>query len=95
MIMEVAILNVNNAVTKAFEEAYAEASPYIARAKGNLGHELRRCVETKGRYILLVQWATIEDHLEGFRNSPDIQEWRRLLGPFYAQPALIEHYEAL
>ena len=56
---------------------------------------MRRCLETKGRYILTVKWNSLADHLEGFRNSADIQEWRRLLGPHQVQPALVEHYEAL
>lgn len=94
MILEVAIFNVKLDALAAFEAAYKEASPLIGRAKGNLGHEMRRCRETAGRYILTVKWATIEDHLEGFRNSPDIQEWRRLLGPHQVAPALVEHYEA-
>ncbi|HEY4134352.1 MAG TPA: antibiotic biosynthesis monooxygenase [Alphaproteobacteria bacterium] len=95
MILEVAIFNVHNAVTKAFEGAYAEASPLIARAKGNLGHEMRRCMETRGRYVLTVRWESLEDHLEGFRKSADFEEWRRLLGAFYSKPPVVEHYEAL
>lgn len=95
MIYEVAQLFVDPARTAAFEAAYAQASPLIGRATGNLGHELRRCVEQPGKYLLLVKWARIEDHLEGFRNSPDLAEWRRLLGPFYVQPSQIEHYAAL
>ena len=95
MILEVAIFAVKPEAIADFEAAYKQASPLIGRAKGNLGHEMRRCLETKGRYILTVKWASIEDHLEGFRNSADIQEWRRLLGPHQVQPALVEHYEAL
>jgi heme-degrading monooxygenase HmoA len=95
MILEVAVFNVHNAVTKAFEDAYIDASKVIGRAKGNLGHEMRRCVETRGRYILLVKWESLEAHMEGFRNSPDFVEWRRLLGPFFAEPPIVEHYEAL
>jgi len=95
MILEVAIFAVKPDAAAAFEAAYKQASPLIGRAKGNLGHEMRRCLETKGRYILTVKWNSIEDHLEGFRNSADIQEWRRLLGPYQTGPALVEHYEAL
>lgn len=95
MILEVAIFAVKPEAIADFEAAYRQASPLIGRAAGNLGHELRRCLETKGRYILTVKWNRIEDHLEGFRNSPDLQEWRRLLGPHQVQPALVEHYEAL
>lgn len=95
MILEVAIFAVKLDAIADFEAAYKQASPLIGRAKGNLGHEMRRCLETKGRYILTVQWNSIEDHLEGFRNSADIQEWRRLLGPHQTGPALVEHYEAL
>jgi quinol monooxygenase YgiN len=42
---------------------------------------------------LLVQWRTVEDHTVGFRQSPHFLRWRALIGPFFAAPAAVEHYE--
>jgi len=95
MILELVTMSVKPELKAEFEETYRQASPLMSRARGNLGHELKRCVETDGRYILLIKWATIEDHLQGFRGSPDHAEWQRRMHPFYAAKSFIEHYEAV
>ena len=93
MILEVAVLDVRPGQREAFEAAFAEAEPLIARARGHLGHELRRCVEDQDRFILLVQWETLEDHTEGFRGSEDYERWRTLLHHFYDPFPVVQHYE--
>jgi heme-degrading monooxygenase HmoA len=95
MILEAAILQVKAAEETAFEVAMAKAAPVIAGAAGYLGHEVQRCVETPGRYLLLVQWETLEAHTVGFRGSPAFAEWRALIGPFFASPPVVEHYESV
>ncbi len=93
MILEVAILNVRAGQAKEFESAFREASPIIASMKGYLWHELHRCLEMENRYLLLVEWETLEDHTVGFRGSPQYQEWRRLLHHFYDPFPVVEHFE--
>ena len=95
MILEVAILNVRAGQNAEFEAAFLQASPIIAAMRGYVSHELQRCVETPGRYILLVRWQTLEDHTIGFRQSPQYQQWRRLLHHFYDPFPVVEHYEPL
>jgi len=56
MILEVAILNVRPTQGPAFEDAFREAEPIITSSPGYRRHELRRCVETSNRYVLLVWW---------------------------------------
>ena len=92
MILEVAILDVRPGSEPAFEAAFAEARPLIAATPGYLGLDLRRCVEAVSRYVLLVRWRRLEDHTEGFRGSPQYQEWRRLLHHFYDPFPTVEHY---
>jgi len=93
MILEVAMLTVHAGQERAFEEAMTQAAPVIASARGYLEHELRRCVETPGRYLLLVQWETLEAHTEGFRQSPAFTKWREIIGGFFAGAPVVEHYE--
>jgi heme-degrading monooxygenase HmoA len=83
MILEVAILDVRPGQETAFEQAFAQASPLIAAMSGYIRHELQHCLEVQNRYLLLVQWQTLEDHTIGFRGSPEYQEWKRLLHHFY------------
>lgn len=93
MILEVAILDVIPDQENDFEIAFAGAASLIAGMKGYLSHQLQRCVEKQNRYLLLVQWETLEAHTVGFRGSPQYQEWRKLLHHFYDPFPVVEHYE--
>ena len=95
MILEVAVLDVRPGEEEAFEAAFAAARAIIASMPGHLSHELQRCVENPSRYLLLVRWARLEDHTEGFRGSPGYQEWRRLLHHFYDPFPTVEHYRVV
>ncbi len=95
MILEVAMLTVHAGQERAFETAMQQAAPVIASSPGYLGHELRRCMETPGHYLLLVQWETLEAHTVGFRQSPAFAKWREIIGGFFAAPPVVEHYEGV
>jgi heme-degrading monooxygenase HmoA len=95
MILEVAMLTVYSGQERAFEAAMLQAAPVIASSPGYLGHELRRCVETPGRHLLLVRWETLEAHTVGFRQSPAFTKWREIIGGFFAGPPAVEHYQSV
>lgn len=92
MITEHALLEVRAGQAEDFEAAFAEAKSIIAAAAGFISLELQRCIERPGRYILLVRWASLEDHTEGFRGSPGYQEWKELLHHFYDPLPTVEHF---
>jgi heme-degrading monooxygenase HmoA len=92
MILEVAILNVRDGTGDAFESAFREASAIIVSMPGYHSHDLRRCFEAPGRYLLLVHWQRLEDHTVGFRQSVEYQRWRALLHHFYDPFPTVEHY---
>ncbi len=92
MILEVAPLDVIADREVAFEAAFAEAQSIIAAMPGYISHELKRCIEKPSRYLLLVRWQTLEDHTEGFRGSPQYQQWKALLHHFYDPFPTVEHY---
>ncbi len=93
--MEVAILDVKSGQTQDFETAFLQAQTIISSMKGYVSHQLQKCLEKPNRYILLVNWQTLEDHTLGFRGSDAYQEWRRLLHHFYDPFPDVEHYETL
>ena len=95
MILEVAILDVRHGEEASFEAAFKQASAIISAAKGYVSHELQRCIETTGRYLLLVHWQTLEDHTVGFRGSDEYQEWKKLLHHFYDRFPTVEHYDSV
>ena len=93
--LEVAILPVLTDRSAEFEAAFKVASKIISASPGYISHELRRCLEIKNRYILLVRWRTLEDHTIGFRGSASYQDWKRLLHHFYDPFPEVEHYVAI
>jgi heme-degrading monooxygenase HmoA len=92
MVLEVAILNVRDGAAAEFEVAFRAAQGIIAASPGYQRHELRRCVEQDGRYLLLVWWDSIESHTEGFRGSAAYQDWKAKLHHFYEPFPVVEHY---
>lgn len=95
MILEVAVLNVRAGETRAFEASFREAEGIIASMPGYLSHELLECIEVPSQYVLLVRWAKLEDHTEGFRGSPEYQRWKTLLHHYYDPFPTVDHYRAL
>jgi len=92
MILEVAVLAIKPGFTAEFESAFAKARLIIASMPGCLRNELQKCVETPNRYILFVHWRSLEDHMVGFRESPQFKQWRALLGGYFDGAPLVEHY---
>lgn len=93
MILELAILDVKQGQELEFEKAFGKAQQIISSMPGYISHELQKSIEKTGRYLLLVNWETLEDHTEGFRLSEEYQEWRALLHHFYEPFPEVEHYE--
>ena len=92
MILEVAPLQIRAGHSEAFEAAFAIAEPLIASMPGYLSHELQQCFERPLEYLLLVRWETLEAHEMGFRQSPQYQDWKRLLHHFYEPFPVVSHY---
>lgn len=95
MITEHALLHVVVGQEDQFETAFARAQTIIAAMPGFQGLTLSRCLERPSTYLLLVRWAQLEDHTEGFRGSPEYQEWRELLHRFYDPFPVVEHFQAV
>jgi heme-degrading monooxygenase HmoA len=93
MILEVAILQVKNGETQNFERDFAIASQFIQSIPGYLSHSLRKCLEDDNKYILLVDWESLENHTIGFRESEAYLEWKKLLHHYYDPFPVVEHYE--
>lgn len=93
MILEAVILPVKPGLEKDFEAAFKKASSIIASMSGYLSHELHRCIEVQGKYLLLVKWESLEAHTVGFRGSAEYQEWKKLLHHFYEPFPNVEHFE--
>lgn len=95
MILEVAMLDVKFGQDVQFEADFARAALCICAIEGYISHELKRCIEVQNRYLLLVQWQTLEAHTLGFRGSPEYQEWKNLLHHYYDPFPEVFHFANL
>lgn len=93
MILESAYLQIKAGQAEAFEIAFKQASTLIASIEGYITHSLHKCLEDEHRYLLLVEWQTLEAHTEGFRGSDAYQAWKRLLHHFYEPFPEVYHFE--
>ena len=91
MVLEHAVITVKPGTSSAFEGAMVKARPVIAACPGFVSLALHRGVESPDRYLLLVEWETLEDHMVGFRESEAFREWRSLIGPYFDSPPVVDH----
>ena len=94
MILELADFSIHPHHNDAFEEALQHGiATVIAHAKGFEGFKVNRCIENPNRYVLQIFWTTLEDHTVGFRDSPAFAQWRAIVGPFFANPPMVQHFD--
>lgn len=94
MILELADIRIHPGQQTEFEKAIERGLISVAsRAKGYRGAKVNRCIETPERFVLQIFWDTLEDHTVGFRESALFTEWRAIVGPFFAEPPHVAHFE--
>jgi len=92
MVLEVAIIEITPGSEEEFAVAYAKAYPLLAASEGCRNIRMTRGVESPSRFVLLVEWDSIEAHQANFRDTDRFPQWRGLIGPYFASPPLVEHY---
>lgn len=94
MILERAIFQVTAGAEPDFEAAMQQAKDVIAQSRGFRSFRLQRGIEQPSTYLLLVEWDSVEDHMQGFRESELFARWRELIGPYFAAAPDVQHYQA-
>lgn len=95
MIIEIATITTAQGKEQAFIDGFGKAQGYLSQCQHCLRYQLTRCIEQPGRFILRIEWDSLEGHTEKFRGSPEYAQFRELLYPHYAAPPEILHYEEL
>ncbi len=94
MILEIADIRIHPGQNAAFEEAIERgAREVISHAKGFHGFTVNKGIESTERYVLQIFWETLEHHTVGFRQSEAFATWRGIVGPFFAVPPTVEHFQ--
>jgi heme-degrading monooxygenase HmoA len=96
MILEIADIRIKASQQAGFDAALLRGvEQIITKSTGYISHQVHKCIETPERYVLMIYWKTLENHTIDFRQSPAFQEWRSIVGPFFASPPSVEHFTLL
>jgi heme-degrading monooxygenase HmoA len=93
MFLECADIRIPAGKQAEFDEAIQRAlETVLSQSPGYRGHKVYKGVETPERYLLWVYWDKLEDHTVTFRQSDLFTKWRAIVGPYFAQPPVVEHF---
>jgi heme-degrading monooxygenase HmoA len=91
MVLEIADFDIRPGTEEQFAAAYLQAKDLLAATPGFVSARMTRGIETPSRFVLLVEWQSVEAHTVGFRESERFPRWRELIGPFFAGAPKVEH----
>jgi len=95
MVLEVALIDVLAGQEEQFVAAYGKARAVLVSTPGCLSARMTRGVESPSRFVLLVEWDSVEAHLENFRATERFTTWRGLIGPYFDGAPRVEHFTAV
>ena len=92
--LEVALIDVTPGSEDAFRAGFVQARPHLAGSPGCRSVRMTQGVETPTRFVLMVEWDSVDAH-SAFRASEAFAQWRAPIGPHFAGPPQVEHFEDL
>jgi quinol monooxygenase YgiN len=94
MVIERVELSVTPGQEEAFEAAMRRGLALLSSADGCLSVSLARGIERPSRYLLQLNWRSIDDHT-AFTQTPPFAEFRALAGPHFAERPAMEHFRSI
>jgi quinol monooxygenase YgiN len=91
MVLEVAEIEVVPGEEDRFVAAYQDVRPTLRETPGCRSVRMTRGVESPSRFVLLVEWESVDAHEQNFRGSERFGRWRAAIGPYFAAPPRVEH----
>jgi len=96
MILEIADITIQAGKNAEFDVAIERGvREVITGAVGFRSFKIQKGIENPQRYVLMIEWETLDNHVVDFRNSPAFIKWREIVGPFFASPPVVEHFQLL
>lgn len=93
MIVEYIRYKIDEARQQQFVEGYSKAAEFLDASEYCLGYELSHCEEDRENFILRIDWTSTHDHLNGFRKSPEFNQFLNHVRPFFHDIEEMNHYE--
>lgn len=95
MVLEVATITILPDRQHEFLAAYRDARHLVAQTDGCRSMRMTQGIESPATFILLVEWDSVEAHEQNFRASERFAQWRAMIGPFFAVPPHVEHFDTV
>jgi heme-degrading monooxygenase HmoA len=95
MVLEIADFAVLPGTEEEFAAAVREGVRYVSDTPGFRNARLTRGVESPSRFVLLIEWDSLEAHTVGFRESENYPRWRELITPFFDGAPRVEHFNEI
>lgn len=95
MVVEVADIEVAPGADEDFANAYRGVRDVLTTTPGCHGVRMTRGVESPSRFVLMVEWDSVDAHQRNFRDTERFTRWRAAISPFFARPPLVEHFSEL
>jgi len=96
MILELADIRIHPGKQTEFDAAVQKGiDTVVSKSKGFRGFKINKGIETPERYVLMIFWETLENHSVDFRESQAFKDWRAIVGPYFAAPPAVEHFNLL
>ena len=96
MILEIADIRIPPGKQAEFDAAIQRGiETVVSQAKGFRRYQVQKCIESPERYVLMIEWETLENHTVDFRGGSLFAQWRAIVGPYFAAPPNVEHFTRL
>jgi len=92
MVLEVADFRVPPGSERDFETAFRGVREVLTSTPGCRSARMTHGIESPTRFVLLVEWDSVEAHEQNFRASERFGAWRGAIGGFFAEPPVVEHF---
>ncbi len=92
MVLEIANFSVLPGQEAAFIAAYDGARELISVTPGCQSMRMTQGIESPSRFVLMIEWDSVEAHEKNFRESERFGPWRAAISPHFAAPPQVEHF---
>lgn len=92
-VVEIIRYNLPEEKAKDFATIYREVSNYLAVSPYCRSYQVLRGVEDTNRFIIVIEWDSVEGHEKGFTNSADFSKFITPLRTYLQYIEEMKHYE--
>jgi heme-degrading monooxygenase HmoA len=92
MVLEVANIQVSAGSEDTFVAAFRSVREVLTSTPGCRSARMTHGIESPARFVLLVEWDSVEAHEQNFRSTERFTTWRAAIGPYFDGPPDVEHF---